>query len=108
MPTLDGYYTTREAADELGLSHVTMRDAVRRGVVKATKVARRSLIPAEEVERYKNEVQGTLGWDKRKAPDYRPNEKLRAYQRSYYQRRKAARKHQPAPEPADEEPTERP
>jgi excisionase family DNA binding protein len=98
MPTIDGYYTTREAAEELGLSHVTMRDAVRRGVIEVKKVARRSLIPAAEVERYKVEHRGQLGWDKRKAPGYTPNEKQRAYQRAYYQRRKAAREQQPAPE----------
>jgi excisionase family DNA binding protein len=67
MPTIDGYYTTKEATDELGLSHVTMRDVVRRGVVAARKVARRSLIPASEVERYRAEHLGQLGWDKRKA-----------------------------------------
>jgi excisionase family DNA binding protein len=101
MPTIEGYYTTKEAADELGLSHVTMRDAVRRGVIEAKKVARRSLIPAAEVERYRTEHLGQLGWDKRKQPDYTPNEKLRVYQRAYYQRRKAARKQQPATTPAE-------
>jgi excisionase family DNA binding protein len=101
MPTIDGYYTTKEAADELGLAHGTMRDAVRRGVIAAKKVARRSLIPAAEVERYRAEHLGQLGWDKRKAPGYTPNEKLRAYQRAYYQRRKAARnQQQPVTQPA--------
>jgi excisionase family DNA binding protein len=101
MPTIDGYYTTKEAAEELGLSHVTMRDAVRRGVIAAKKVARRSLIPAAEVERYRAAHLGQLGWDKRKAPDYTPSAKHKEYQRAYYQRRKAARKQQPATEPAE-------
>jgi excisionase family DNA binding protein len=101
MPTIDGYYTTREAADELGVSHVTMGDAVRRGVIDVKKVARRSLIPAAEVERYRAEHLGQGGWDKRKAPGYTPSEKQHAYQRAYYQRRKAARQ-QSATEPAEE------
>jgi hypothetical protein len=37
MPEIEGYYTTREAADEPGIAHVTMRDAVRRGVFKDVK-----------------------------------------------------------------------
>jgi excisionase family DNA binding protein len=103
MPEIEGYYTTKEAADELGLSHVTMRDAVRRGVFKGVKkLPRRTLIPAAEVQRYKDERLGQLGWDKRKAPDYTPNEKLRVYQRAYYQRRKAARQQQPAASSAED------
>jgi hypothetical protein len=60
------------------------------------------LIPAAEVERYRAERRGQLGWDKRKASGYTPNEKLRAYQRAYYQRRKATRQQQPAAEPAED------
>ena len=101
MSGIDGYYTTKESADALGLSHVTMRGAVRRGVIAVKKVAGRNLIPADEVERYRAEHLGQLGWDKRKAPGYTPNEKLRAYQRAYYQRKKAARTQQPATEPAE-------
>jgi excisionase family DNA binding protein len=101
MPTIEGYYSTKEAADALGLSHHTMRDAVRRGVIAARKVARRSLIPAAEVERYRAEHLAQRGWDKRKQPDYIPSGKQREYQKRYYERRKAARKQQPATEPAE-------
>jgi excisionase family DNA binding protein len=99
MP-IAGYYTTAEAAEKLGLSQPAMQNAVRRGALKAEKIARRFLIPAAEVERYAREVQGTQGWEKRKQPDYTPNAKHKEYQRAYYQRRKAARQ-QPATEPAE-------
>ena len=78
------------------------RDAVRRGALKAEHVARRSLIPEAEIERYRTEVQGTQGWARRKEPGYTPNTKQRKYQQAYYQRRKAARQQQPAT-PADGE-----
>ena len=102
MP-IAGYYTTAEAAQKLGLSQTAMQNAVRRGALRAEKIARRILIPAAEVERYRNEVQGTRGWEKRKQPDYTPNEKQRTYQQAYYQRRKAARKQQPDTEPAEKD-----
>ena len=99
MP-IDGYYTTQEAADLLGLSHAAVKHAVWRGAIQAEQVARRHLIPEAEMERYGREVQGRQGWEKRKQPDYQPNQKQRKYQQAYYQRRKAARK-QPATEPAE-------
>ena len=102
MP-IAGYYTTAEAAEKLGLSQPALQNAVRRGALQAEKIARRILIPEAEVERYAREVQGTHGWDKRKQPDYTPNTKHKEYQRAYYQRRKAARKQQPATEPAEKD-----
>ena len=102
MP-IAGYYTTAEAAKELGLSQAAMQNAVRRGALRAEKIARRILIPAAEVERYRNEVQGTRGWEKRKQPDYTPSTKHTEYQRAYYQRKKAVRQQQPAAEPAEGE-----
>ena len=96
MP-IGGYYTTAEAAKVLGLSQAAMQNAVRRGAITAEKIARRILIPAAEVERYAREVQGTQGWEKRKQPDYQPNEKQRQYQQAYYQRKKAARRQQQQP-----------
>jgi hypothetical protein len=41
-----------------------------------------SLIPAAEIERYRKEMQGTQGWEKRKEPGYVPNEKRRTYQQA--------------------------
>jgi excisionase family DNA binding protein len=101
MP-INGYYTTKEAAELLGLTHAAVKHAVWRGAIQAQQIARRHLIPLAEVERYAKEVQGTQGWERRKQPDYQPNEKQRAYQQAYYQRRKAARK-QPATAPADKD-----
>src|SRR5438445_4140970 len=102
MP-IDGYYTTKEAAEILGLSHAAVKHAVWRGAIQAEQIARRHLIPMAEIERYRREVQGTQGWDKRKQPDYTPNSKHRQYQQAYYQRKKAARRQQqqPATELAD-------
>src|SRR5918911_4385264 len=100
MP-IAGYYTTAEAAEMLGLSQPAMQNAVRRGALRAEKIARRILIPEAEVERYAREIQGTHGWDKRKQPDYTPNTKQRTYQQAYYQRKKAARKQQPTTESAE-------
>ena len=95
MP-IAGYYTTAEAADKLGLSQPAMQNAVRRGALKAEKIARRILIPAAELDRYAREVQGRQGWETRKQADYTPSGKHSEYQKAYYQRRKAARKQQPA------------
>ena len=100
MP-INGYYTTAEAAEILGLAPGSVRGAVTRGVLKVEKIARRSLIPAAELERYAREVQGRQGWQKRKQADYRPNEKQRKYQQAYYQAKKV-RKQQPV-QPAEGE-----
>ena len=102
MP-VNGYYTTKEAAELLGLSHAAVKHAVWRGAIQAEQIARRHLIPLAEIERYQREVQGTQGWEKRKQPGYTPNEKQRRYQQAYYQRRKAARTQQPAAELAEKD-----
>ena len=99
MP-VNGYYSTKEAAEILGLSHAAVKHAVWRGAIQAEQIARRHLIPLAEIERYRREVQGTQGWEKRKQPDYQPNQRQRKYQQAYYQRMKAARK-QPGTEPAE-------
>jgi hypothetical protein len=101
MP-IDGYYSTKEAAEILGLTHAAVKHAVWRGAIQAEQIARRHLIPLAEIERYRNEVQGTRGWDKRKQPDYVPSTKHSEYQRRYYQARQA-RKQQPAMEPAEKD-----
>jgi excisionase family DNA binding protein len=100
MP-INGYYTTAEAAQILGLTPGSVRGAVTRGTLAATKIAHRSLVSAAELERYQREVQGTQGWQTRRQPGYVPNAKMRPYQRTYYERRKAARQQQPAAEPQD-------
>jgi excisionase family DNA binding protein len=47
-----------EAADLLGVSHSTLRAQVHRGRLHAVKVGRDWLVTAEEIERYRLEVQG--------------------------------------------------
>jgi excisionase family DNA binding protein len=61
MSDLVGYVTTREAAEALGIAHVTMRDAVRRGAIRAITVAHRTLIPTSEIERYRHQSLGRPG-----------------------------------------------
>jgi len=64
---LEGYYTTTEAAAELGLAAPTVRDAVRRGRLAVERVGGHNLVTAVEIARYRAEVQGTRGWEERKA-----------------------------------------
>jgi excisionase family DNA binding protein len=94
--------TVARAAEELGLSPVSIRRAVMRGTLKVVPLdGRTNLVSREEVERYKREHLGRRG--KRMLPDEALTEqqrKQRAYQQAYYQRRKAARK-QSATEPAE-------
>lgn len=47
-----------EAADLLGVSHSTLRAQVHRGRLSAVKVGRDWLVTAEEIDRYRLEVQG--------------------------------------------------
>jgi excisionase family DNA binding protein len=90
------------AAEELGLSPVTIRSAIRRGLIARVRLdGRTNLIPRAEIERYRTERLGRPG--KRTQPADALTEQQRerrAYQRAYYHRRKAARK-QPAAEPAE-------
>jgi excisionase family DNA binding protein len=97
------YDTTKEAAELLWLTHGSVRDAVYRGALRAEQIARRSLIPVAEIDRYCKEVQGMQGWEKCQEPGDTPNEKQRAYQQAYNQCRKAAHTRQPAKEPAEKD-----
>jgi hypothetical protein len=72
--------------------------------VRLDETSRTKLISVEEVERYEREHLGRRG--KHMVPDEDLTEqqrKQRAYQRAYYQRRKAPRTQQPATEPAKNE-----
>jgi excisionase family DNA binding protein len=87
---LDGvtYYTTKEAAEKLGIQHATLRGAVarRRIAVRRLPEMRRNLIAEDELERYRHEVAGTKGWTARKRPGYTPDERRRAYQQRWRER----------------------
>jgi excisionase family DNA binding protein len=102
MSTTPEMLTVKRAAEELGLSPVSIRRAVMRGTLEVVPLDGRTyLVSREEVERYRREHLGQRG--KRMLPDEALTEqqrKQRAYQQAYYQRRKAAREQQPAPEPA--------
>jgi len=67
MVTRD-WYTTDEAARELGLAPSTIRGAARRGVLQVEVVAPRvRAITREELDRYRREHLGKGGWSARRA-----------------------------------------
>jgi len=83
------YYSTKEAADRLGLSPTAVRDAVWRGTIKSLRVGvRLTMIAESEVDRYAAEQANRRGWDKRKDPTYQPDTRRRAYQRAYRERKR--------------------
>jgi excisionase family DNA binding protein len=87
----EGYYTTKEAAEALGLSYNAIRDAIRRGTLRVDRsIPGRNLILEAELERYRKEHLQHKGWAKRKAPGYVPDETRREYQRAYRRRKREA------------------
>ena len=67
MVTRD-WYTTDEAARELGLAPSTIRGAARRDVLQVEVVAPRvRAITREELDRYRREHLGKGGWSTRRA-----------------------------------------
>lgn len=62
------WYTTEEAARELGLAPSTLRGAAKRGVLRVHVVAPRvRAITREELDRYRREHLGKNGWSARRA-----------------------------------------
>jgi excisionase family DNA binding protein len=58
--------TVARAAEELGLSRITIRSAILRGQIKAVPLdARTNLVPRAEVERYRREHLGRHGKPKK-------------------------------------------
>ena len=93
MPlTIDGtlYYTTTEAARELGVQPGAVRDAVARGAIAVRHVEEidRNLIALQDLERYRAERAGQQGWAARKDPTYQPTDSRAAYFREYRRRRR--------------------
>jgi hypothetical protein len=83
------YYSTKEAAERLGIKQTSIGDAIWRGVLAATEfpdILHRRFIEADELERYRRENQGRRGWQKRKELSYQPNTRRAAYQRAYRER----------------------
>jgi hypothetical protein len=57
------WYTTQEAAEELGVAPETIRWAKRAGLLAVTEIApRMRAISVDEVERYRREHLGKAGW----------------------------------------------
>lgn len=87
------YYSTKEAAEMLGVKQASIGDAVWRGTLAATEfpdILHRRFIEAQELERYRHENYGRRGWSKRRNPNYQPNTIRAAYQRAYRQRKRKA------------------
>ncbi len=81
------WYTTEEAARELGVAPSTIRGAARKGTIKVEVIAPRvRAITREELERYRSEHLGR-NWGGRRAGVV--NERNAAYHRNYRTRKKA-------------------
>ena len=92
MPlTIDGiiYYTTTEAAHELGVRPSSVRAAVANGAIAVRHIEEldRNLITTDELERYRTEHAGQRGWTTRKDPNYQPTTSRGAYFRAYRRRK---------------------
>ena len=93
MPlTIDGiiYYTTNEAARELGVQPNSLRTVVAHGTIAVRYMEElgRNLIAADELERYRSEHAGQQGWTTRKNPSYEPTNSRAAYFRAYRRRKR--------------------
>ncbi len=70
MPIERQWYTTQEAAAELGIAPETIRWAKRAGILQAEEIAPRvRAITKDEVERYRREHLGKSGWSTRRRKD---------------------------------------
>jgi excisionase family DNA binding protein len=98
MPTEQGWLTTAEAAQLLGLSQETIKGAIFHGKLKAINVARINMVTPEALEEYRREHLGQRGWDQRRAPGYEPDPKRKARRE-----RMKARRQQPTAEPAEKD-----
>lgn len=68
MPTEErqGWLTTAEAAEALGLAQATVKSAIQRGALRAHKVSRIHMIDPAALEDYRREHLGKKGWAVRK------------------------------------------
>jgi hypothetical protein len=79
-----------EAAGLVGWLGAETRMLPTDGEIKARQITPRlNVVSAEEIARYRREHLGRQGWDKRRAPEYRPS-KMAAWVKDYRARRKAA------------------
>ena len=97
MPTEQGWLTTAEAAQQLGLSQETIKGAIFHGKLKAVKVSRINMVTPAALEEYRREHLGKRGWDKRRASGYAPDPKRKA------RRERMKVQQQPGTEPAEKD-----
>jgi hypothetical protein len=89
LPRDGEWCTVSQAARELGLTLGIVRYLIVHGRMKARQITPRlNAVSAEEIARYRREHLGRQGWDKRRAPEYRPS-KTAAWVKEYRARRKA-------------------
>lgn len=63
------WYTTAQAAHELGISHHTVRGAIRAGTLEATRLSPRlNVVRAEALETYRRDHLGRRGRRPRRKP----------------------------------------
>jgi len=89
--TIDGatYYTTREAAEALGIEWATVRDAIRRGVLEKRQITPRlNMVPEGAIEAYRREHLGR-GSQARRLDPTKPVAKNTLYARAYRERKRA-------------------
>jgi hypothetical protein len=98
------YYSTREAAAELGIAWASVRDAIRRGTLAYEQFGPRlNMVPESALEAYRREHLGR-GSQGRRIDPTRPVTKGALYARAYRARKKAAATSQTAETtPATEE-----
>jgi Helix-turn-helix domain len=105
VPIAPDLFTVSEAAEMLGLSPSSVRYAVKRGLIAPVRVhLRLNAIPRSEIEGYEREHLGRRGKRPQLDDLTEQQRKQRAYQRAYYQRKKAARQQHSATEPAESQP----
>ncbi len=88
---IDGttYYTTREAAAELGIEWVTVRDAIRRGALEKRPInPRLNMVPEPSLEEYRRARLGQ-GSQARRLDPTKPVSKGAEYARAYRERKKS-------------------
>ena len=84
------YYSTKEAAAELGIAWASVRDAIRRGTLAHEQFgARLNMVPAPALEAYRRDHLGQ-GSQGRRIDPTRPVTKGALYARAYRARKKAA------------------
>lgn len=64
------WYTTAQAAEKLGISHDTVRSAIRLGTLPATRITPRlNLVSADAIDTYRREHLGKRGRPPRRLED---------------------------------------